>query len=243
MTPQTIKDLQSDLIALGLLANGQNDGIWGPKSQAAWNSAVSLLKKGGQSAPVTDTGAVQYDIAWSGSKNVNDAFVAKVKEIATKLLLPMDDNVGAGWLMSCMAFETGETFSPSIQNGAGAQAYGLIQFMKGAASDMGVTLDQLKVMTALQQLDYVYLYFKRFTGKITSLDDVYLAIFYPAAMGKPDSTVLFYRDLAKTSLAYKQNSGLDLNKDGQITVAEICSIIRSKHAKGLRPEYRKVIKG
>lgn len=240
MTPQTIKDLQGDLIALGLLAKGQDDGIWGPKSQAAWNSAVSLLKKGGQTAPSTESAAVTYDIAWSGSPNVTDAFVAKVKDICAKLQTNAD---GPGQLMSCMAFETGETFSPSIQNGAGAQAFGLIQFMKGAASDMGVTLDQLKVMTALQQLDYVYLYFKRFTGKIKSLDDFYLAIFYPAAMGKPENTVLFYRDLAKTSLAYKQNSGLDLNKDGQITIAEICSIIRAKHAKGMRPENRKVIKG
>lgn len=41
--------------------------------------------------------------------------------------------------MAAMAFESGETFSPSIKNAAGSGAVGLIQFMPSTAKALGTS--------------------------------------------------------------------------------------------------------
>jgi membrane-bound lytic murein transglycosylase B len=58
---------------------------------------------------------------------VSDAFKRKVIVISQGL------GVSPDFLMACMAFETGETFSPAIKNAAGSGAVGLIQFMPSTA--------------------------------------------------------------------------------------------------------------
>ena len=59
----------------------------------------------------------------------------------------------------------GETFSPSIRN-KGTKATGLIQFMPKTAIGLGTTIDELAGMTQVQQMDYVYTYFKSYTGRL-----------------------------------------------------------------------------
>jgi len=46
-------------------------------------------------------------------------------------------------------------------------------------------------MSAVQQLDYVYTYFKQTIGKLKNLSDVYMAVLWPAAVGKSDRYVLW----------------------------------------------------
>jgi hypothetical protein len=46
-------------------------------------------------------------------------------------------------------------------------------------------------MTAEAQLDYVEKYFKPQSGKLNTLVDVYMAILYPAVIGKPSDYALF----------------------------------------------------
>lgn len=164
-------------------------------------------------------------IAWGA--RVSQAFKAKVIEIAGRL------GVSPGYLMACMAFETGETFDPAIKNAAGSGATGLIQFMPGTARALGTTVEALADMTALEQLDYVEKYFKPYRGKLKTLEDVYMAILYPAAIGKPGSHVLFETG----SVAYEQNKGLDEDRDGNITLAEISAKVRAKYEKGLQAEF------
>jgi hypothetical protein len=41
----------------------------------------------------------------------------------------------------------------------------------------------------------------------------------------------------KGTMNYKQNRGLDRNKDGSITLEEISAKVRAKYEKGLKPEY------
>jgi hypothetical protein len=130
--------------------------------------------------------------------------------------------------MACMAFETGETFSPSIRNGAGSGATGLIQFMPSTARGLGTSTDALAGMTAVQQLDYVKKYFQSYKGRLKTLEDVYMAILYPAAIGKDKDSTLF----AEGTTAYRQNSGFDANRDGKITPAEVSAKVREKYAKG-----------
>jgi hypothetical protein len=164
-------------------------------------------------------------IAW-GSK-VSVEFKTKVIKVAGNL------NVSADYLMACMAFETGETFSPSVKNAAGSGATGLIQFMPATAKDLNTTTEKMSKMSAVQQLDYVELYLKRYKNKLNKLEDVYMAILYPAAIGKSLNHSLFN----KGTMNYKQNRGLDRNKDGSITLEEISAKVRAKYEKGLKPGY------
>lgn len=154
-------------------------------------------------------------IAW-GAK-VSPAFRDKVRDISQRL------GIDPSHLMACMAFESGHTFSPNKQNAAGSGACGLIQFMPQTAQALGTTTKALAAMTPVQQLDYVYLYFKPLTNKLHTLSDLYMAILWPRAVGKPDDYVLFDRNDPRSPKLYIQNAGLDYNKDGKITKAEAAS--------------------
>ena len=54
--------------------------------------------------------------------------------------------------------------------------------------------------------------------------DVYFAIFFPAAIGKPSDYVLQTSKMSAGLIA-SQNAGYDINSDGEITVAEVESKI------------------
>lgn len=211
-----IKKTQQKLKDLGFY-EGKVDGIWGPLSQAALEASRGEKVV----SPAFDT----TRIIWG--KKVSKEFILKVRDIAKKLQMPTE---GANWLMACMAFETGETFSPTIKNGAGAPYYGLIQFGDAAAKDAGTTVAALLKMTAEQQLDYVYNFFKPYTGKIKTLSDCYMRILWPAAVGKPEDYVIF--DQAVRPTAYVQNKGLDINKDGKVTKAECAAKVQQKYERG-----------
>lgn len=107
-----------------------------------------------------------------------DAFGAKVIQIASALGIPNPD-----YLMGAMNIES--SINPSAVNPT-TGATGLIQFMPGTARALGTTVEALKQMSNVQQLDYVYKYFFPYKGKLNTFADVYLTIFYPAAVGKPD---------------------------------------------------------
>jgi len=151
--------------------------------------------------------------------------------MAQRLMMPPE---GAQWLMACIAWESGETFSPSIRNAAGSGATGLIQFMPATARGLGITVEHLAQMTAESQLLYVEKYFLPYRGRLNTLSDVYMAILWPAAIGKPENALLW--DAATRPTTYRQNAGLDVNKDWRITKEEAASKVARKLRKGLAPE-------
>jgi hypothetical protein len=164
-------------------------------------------------------------LAWGA--RVSGAFKTGVGSIAKTLALNPD------FLMAAMAFETGETFSPSITNAAGSGAVGLIQFMPATAKALGTTTAALATMTAEAQLEYVGRYFLPKRGRLSTIEDTYMAILYPAAIGRPDGKTLFSRP----ATVYQQNMGLDTNRDGNITIREAAAAVRKKYDKGVRPGY------
>jgi len=141
------------------------------------------------------------------------------------------------YLMACIAFETGETFSPAIKNSAGSGAVGLIQFMPSTAKALGTTTAALATMTGEDQLEFVWKYLRDYRGRLKTLGDVYGAILWPAMIGKPDDYVVFDRNNTKSPKLYSQNRGLDYNKDGKITKAEVVAKVQGKLTKGLQPPY------
>jgi hypothetical protein len=160
------------------------------------------------------------EIAWG--KKVSADFKAKVIAICTGL------GCDPSYVMAAMAFETGATFSPSELNPRSG-ATGLIQFLPSTAVGLGTTIQALARMTAVEQLDYVKKYLNPFNGRMRSLSDVYMSILFPAAVGKPDSFVLF----SAPSTAYRQNAGLDVNHDNQVTKGEAASKVQARLDDGL----------
>jgi hypothetical protein len=168
---------------------------------------------------------------------VSKEFREKVDKISSFL------GIDANWLMAAIAFETAETFSPSVKNAAGSGATGLIQNMPRTAKHLLGTktpeeaIEKLEKMTAEKQLDYVKKYFEPYKNKIKNLEDLYMAILWPSAVGKPLSYVLFSKFDNTGNKAYVQNKGLDLNGDGYITKAEAAEKVRQKYEKGLKYLY------
>lgn len=164
-------------------------------------------------------------LTW-GAK-VAPEFREKVRAISVRLGCSPDD------LMACMAWESGRTFSASERNLAGSGAVGLIQFMPATAAALGTSTVALTSMSALQQLDWVEKYFQPYKGRLASLADLYMAILWPAGVGKPMEYVLW--DQASRPTTFRQNAGLDINHDGAITKAECAAKLYAIKAEGQQP--------
>ncbi|MEO0897131.1 MAG: transglycosylase SLT domain-containing protein [Bacteroidota bacterium] len=139
-------------------------------------------------------------------------FAAKVRQVAHTL------NVPPSWLMAVMYSES--RFDANVYNHRGSGAVGLIQFMPSTARDLGISSWELSKMPASEQMFYVEKYFLQVQsryGAYKDLADFYLAVLYPKARNQDPCYTLY----AKPSKAYKQNSGLDENKDGVVTVSDI----------------------
>lgn len=183
-----------------------------------WITEIDGLRA--NSAPLQgamSTGA----LAWGA--RVSQEFRVRVREIAGNL------NIDASWLMAVMGFETGYTFSPSIKN-PGSSATGLIQFVSSTAKSLGTSTTHLARMTAVQQLDYVEKYFNQYKGRINNLGDCYMAVFWPAGIGKPDTYVI----ATSPSSVYNANAGLDANRDGKITRGEAVARVNDSLRRGMQ---------
>ena len=137
--------------------------------------------------------------------------------------------INPNWLMMVMWSESrlnaqavnkqpGDTDNAQVR--AANRATGLIQFMPDTALNLGTTTKALYAMNAIDQLGYVYKYFKPWAGRIKSYFDLYLVTFFPDAVGRPDDYILQTKKLSASTIA-KQNPFFDVNKDGKLTVGEI----------------------
>lgn len=137
-------------------------------------------------------------------------FLAKVRSISSKLLIQPD------WLMAVMWKES--RINPRAVNSNGG-ATGLIQFMPATARSLGTTTAALRAMSNVEQLDWVYKYYKPYISKLNSYPDLYLATFFPAALGKADDWIIHSSNLSAAAVA-DANPSIDLNRDRKITVGE-----------------------
>ncbi len=160
-------------------------------------------------------------------KNVEDpeTFISKLYDICKKL------QINPNWLLIVMWKES--KINPKSINKKGG-ASGLIQFMPRTAKGLGTNIDAIRHMSAVEQLDYVYKYFKPYVGKMKSAQDLYLATFFPAAMGKEDDFILHSNDLSAETIA-SSNPAVDLDKDNQITKGEFKEYV----TKGLPNQWRR----
>lgn len=212
---KTIVETQTWLKQLGYNP-GIVDGVWGKNSETAYNALLNNNVRNDGEIEATPWGV-----------KFTDQEIAKLRQVVKNLGLPVR-NVPD--FMACMAWETGETFSPSIKSPV-STATGLIQFMKKTAIGLGTTVEALAKMTVVEQLGWVEKYFLPSRKKLTNLGDVYMCIIWPAGMGKEDSYVMW----RKGDDAFLPNKGLDINEDGVITRLECLHKVRNKMVKGFLP--------
>ena len=151
-----------------------------------------------------------------GLRNTSGSFRSALAEMALSL------GLDPSYIAAVMAIETGRTFSPSIQNPFN-QATGLIQFTRLTANALGTSLDELKRMSAIKQLEYVKKFFRPYAPRIRRdvPGDYYLAVFWPAYIGRSPDTVI----AAAGDIVYAQNPGLDRNNDGFVTVGDVTGTV------------------
>jgi len=150
------------------------------------------------------------------------AFQQKVIDVAAAL------KTEPNWLMQVMQAESG--ISASARNTyapfADGYATGLIQFTPATARSLGTTTLALEKMSRVQQMDYVFKYLQPYTGKLNSYYDVYLVVFFPAAIGKSDDYIFETKSLSRSSIS-RSNPAIDVNKDGMITLAEFKQYLKN----------------
>lgn len=172
---------------------------------------------------------MNYNIAPLFKSKLSELQLQAVNDIVCKPL-----NLDLNSVLAVMYFETGKTFSPSKTNQIGS--VGLIQFTRDYAGVQFKTingvryyLSVLKAMTFEQQLHVVYEYFKPYAFKINNYLDHYLAVFFPAALGKDDNFVLQTKSLS-ASLIATQNPIFNADHNSNITRKEVTDFFKIYYA-------------
>ena len=153
-----------------------------------------------------------------GTSALSDTFFRELKAICQRLQCDPED------LLAVMLSES--DVNPAAQNPRG-KATGLIQFMPKTLRGLGWTTgpDEFRKLTAEQQLPFVERYYRPHTGRLTSSGRLYQATFMPATLKDSDESTVLAGANGPRYKAYAENKGLDVNKDGLITVSDLTARI------------------
>ena len=131
-------------------------------------------------------------------------------------------------LLAKMASES--SLQPYAQNSK-TLATGLIQMKPTTAASLGTSISALKGMTRAQQLPYIEKFLKPTFAKAKkpiTAGHVYTATFLPAFINEPSDFVIASKDGSlpkgygrEPYYWYRDNDGLDLNKDNKIQIFEL----------------------
>lgn len=163
-------------------------------------------------------------------------FSSKISEDGKKALKELqqefswtDDQLD--YLIACMAFES--NLNPKAVNKYSG-AVGLIQFMPNICKAYGTTTMEMLGRSFVGQIPYVKKHFQPYHKRTKTLSDMYMAIFMPSFIGKPEEAVIF--DKTTKPISYNQNKGLDINKDGKITKLEASLMVLKRYQAGLKDQ-------
>lgn len=177
-----VAELQKALRAAGadLGSYGPNrdgiDGVMGPYTRRAANKYPDVAKKFTNVLNKPDVKELD-----SSAKDDPD-FNSKLKKVAAAL------GIEESTLRAIIKHES--NFNPAAEDPAHVSV-GLIGFTERTARGMGTSKEELKKMTATQQLDYVYKFYQK-VGVKPGMDrgTIYMLTFMPAFVNAPDDTVL-----------------------------------------------------
>jgi hypothetical protein len=159
---------------------------------------------------------------------LSDEYISEINNIASEIGAKPEA------ILDVIEFESG--FRASVSYGGSdyyslsesqraSRAVGQIQFTNTAIKEMNqyypdynLNKDKLAAMSREEQLEPVGRYFKMWDEKrdIRTTTDVAMAVFAPAKIGGNPNEILYVRGTD----SYRLNSGVDLNKDGKISVSE-----------------------
>jgi peptidoglycan hydrolase-like protein with peptidoglycan-binding domain len=132
-------------------------------------------------------------------------FNAKLEKVANALGIERDT------LFRIIKFETAGTFSPTSHDPKNV-SIGLIGFTEPTARALGTSKAELAKMTAVQQLDYVYKFYKMNNLRPGSdLGTMYMITFMPAFAYSPDNIVLGKEGGGTLMLPNGRSSGLSMH--------------------------------
>lgn len=107
------------------------------------------------------------------------------------------------WLANVINFESRGGDPKAVNSTSGAT--GLIQFMPRVARRLGTSTSALYDMSGRDQMKWVEEYLSDYKGMMNSQEDVYMAVFYPKAIGNPDFR--FKKEVVR------QNAGIRTPRD------------------------------
>jgi len=157
--------------------------------------------------------SLEYQQKQEAILNKNSVML-RIEEIANRF------NLKSEWLLKVFLKEANlNTKAKNRHTGA----VGLIQFTPATAKYLGTTVTKLYNMSFMEQLDYVEKYLEKLSKgkKIRSYEDLYLLVFYPRALSRHEDFVIGKYN----SILFKQNKGMDINKDKIITVKDFNTFI------------------
>lgn len=165
-------------------------------------SSSGGLTSFGVSSPADSNSTDSTDTKKTDVKDIQDPdFEKKIVKVANAL------GVAPESLRKIIRFETAGTFSPSSHDPWNVSV-GLIGFTEKTAKALGTSKSELAKMTAVQQLDFVYRFYKMNGLKPGSdTGTMYMLTFMPAYAYSPDSTVL-----GKKGGGTLGNTGLSMHK-------------------------------
>ncbi len=81
-------------------------------------------------------------------------------------------------------------------------------------------------------MGWVEKYYKPYSGRLRNLGDTYMAVLWPAGIGRLDTYVMWERDSGPYQREYAANSGLDREKKGYITRGDAVSRVNEMFVEG-----------
>ncbi len=159
-------------------------------------------------------------------EHISKSLKNKIIKVAKKM------GINPNWFMPLIWRES--RFNPAAVN-KHTGATGLIQFMPSTAKGLGTSVQALRKMSAEQQMDYVYKFYKPYRKSIKSYVDLCMATFMPISLNKPMDWV-FHHKKASAAVVARQNAPFDTNKDGKITKFEFIDYLMKDIPAGWKEE-------
>jgi hypothetical protein len=144
------------------------------------------------------------------------AFIKEVERVSSKY------GFSPGALIGLMQSESGVN-PQSVNSKSGAT--GLIQFIPATARALGTSTDALHRMNRAQQMKYVDAFFSPYASGLrgASAGKLYAYVFLPGRAGRQSGILT-----ENPEKYYTDNRGLDVNRDGRITISDLDRRIASK---------------